>query len=525
MGFAIDNLARLFIGLQGESNARMIDIDMSEWMRDWPDAKVDVLVQRPGEDNTYPVETKLRGGHLLWTPKREDVLIAGMGKAQIILTDKNDVELRSRVVQTIIGESIAGTEGEAQDPEQGWVHQVLQAANEVKAQVDVGTGNGLYIVNQRKDDQSKADRTAEEIKAAVSAGKTVLLRTVDGAVYSLCVNLGPNLYFTNVRPGLPGNLNGYGLTVKTAIMTEGDGIQLRSPTNGTLSPNPYKLRLTGAVEAEYDGSKDIVVDIPAGSATPSETVILPETALEGSSPTWAVTTPWEQPFVTGQVYTVKYNGVAYECEAYEVEQGGIMLYLLGNLVAMGLGGNPDAPFMLAAVDNAIGAEMGSYGELEVTDFPASVTMGITASNAPAKAKQYTVIIDSDRSINSSVSFDTLAKMTDAEIQASVSVARLQDGDTYTSSVKQVTRYVQDGAVAIVQLQIGELVDFSGAAYTSDLTGYITFAQGFQPMMSTGYTQTLPYMTHWDRGTAYMRYNGERWEPVGIDQLKEDLGLT
>ena len=261
------------------------------------------------------------------------------------------------------------------------------------------------------------------------------------------------------------------------------------------------------------------------NATPSETVILPETALEGSGPTWAVTTPWEQPFVAGQVYTVKYNGVAYECEAYEVEQGGIMLYLLGNLVAMGLGGNPDAPFMLAAVDNAIGAEMGSYGELEVTDFPASVTMGITASNAPAKAKQYTVIIDSDRSINSSVNFDTLAKMTDAEIQASVSVARLQDGDTYTSSVKQVNRYVQDGTVAVVQLQIGDLVDFSNEVYTSDITGYITFAEGFQPMMSTGYTQSLPHMTHWDNGTAYMRYNGERWEPVGIDQLKEDLGLT
>ena len=260
------------------------------------------------------------------------------------------------------------------------------------------------------------------------------------------------------------------------------------------------------------------------NATPSETVILPETELEGSGAEWAVTTPWEQPFVAGQVYTVKYNGVAYECEAFELEQGDITLYVLGNLAAMGMIGNPDAPFTLGAVDNATGAEMGSYGEMEVTDSPASVTLGITVSNAPPKAKQYTVIIEPDRTITTSMSFDALAKMTDAEIQASVSVTRLQDGDAYTSSVKQVTRYVQDGAVAIVQLQIGDMVDFGDAVYTSDITGYITFVKGYQPMLSTGYTQTLPHMTHWDRGVAYIRYNGERWEPVGIDQLKADLGL-
>lgn len=132
MGFTIGNLTRLTLGWQGESKSRLIDIDMSEWLRDWPEAAVDMLVQRPGEEKFYPVYTTVRGGHLLWTPTRADVMIAGNGKAQIILTDKNDVELRSRVVQTIIGESLIGTEGEAPDPVEGWVHEVLQAANDIK---------------------------------------------------------------------------------------------------------------------------------------------------------------------------------------------------------------------------------------------------------------------------------------------------------------------------------------------------------------------------------------------------------
>lgn len=530
MGFAIDNLLQLFIGLQGESNARMIDIDMSEWMRDWPDAKVDVLVQRPGEDKTYPAKTKLRGGHLLWTPKREDVLIAGMGKAQIILTDKNDVELRSRVVQTIIGESIAGTEGEAPDPEQGWVHQVLQAANEVKAQVDVGTGTGLYLVNQRKDDQGKADRTAEDIKAAVSAGKTVLLRAVSGELYSLCVNLGPNLYFTNVRPGLPENLNSYGLTVKTAIMTEGDSIRFVTPSRGTLSPSPYKLKLTGAVEAEYDGSEEIVVEIPKTAAPEKEVVILPETYLTNPGGAWLLLNPWENEIVSGQVYTITYNGTPYECKANPVTENGRTFHALGNLALADLpGGNPNTPFCLIAIPNAQVETGGFYGMFLATDNPDSVTLSVVGSRTSEGTPpvQYTITINQDGSVTTDLDSEKLSSMTDAQIQASVTV--LEDngkGYIYTSGVDLVTRMVvADAGIEWVQLRIGKIVDFGSGYVNSAIARYIDFMPDAVPSLSTRWTESMPHMTHWDKGVAYMRYNGRTWEPVGIDQLKADLGLT
>ena len=541
MGFAIENLLQLFIGLQGESNARMIDIDMSEWMRDWPDAKVDMLVQRPGEDKTYPVKTALRGGHLLWTPKREDVLIAGMGKAQIILTDKNDVELRSRVVQTIIGESIAGTEGEAPDPEQGWVHQVLQAANEVKSQVDVGTGTGLYIVNQRKDDQSKADRTAEEIKAAVSAGKTVLLREVSGELYSLCVNLGPNLYFTNVRPGLPGNLNSYGLTVKTAIMTEGDGIQIRVPTNGTLSPNPYKLKLTGAVEAEYDGSEEVVVKIPQAGVASNEITILRETDLtrveDDSSYLFVLSTPWENDVVAGNNYKVTYNGVVYDLKATKASDlmpdavPGILV--LGNYSIMGMeGGDAKVPFCLAAYPNAAGAEMGGYAALVSNDGAESVTLSVTsyASVAPADLPKITLTIDKDGNVTSDTPFAEASKMTCGELQSALKVVQTGNYAGQPSTLEadvQVRRRKVELLGEMLEITFRQYTDPGDAAAMKETTRYIYWAAG--GLQLANFTlSSLPIMNAgwgYDQQTYYLRCVGGVWQPETIDQLKEDLGLT
>lgn len=252
------------VGIQAESGVEAIGFDLSPWLTRWPDLTFAVWPTRPGESASYiAADTELVGNVLYWYPNAADTEKEGAGTVEVVGIGGGKCK-SSGVIDTLVKKTSLDVTQETPDPMKPWAEKVLQAANEVKAQVDVGTGAGLYLVNQRKDDQSKVDRTAEEIKAAVSSGKTVLLRSVSGEMYSLCVNLGPNLYFTNVRPGLPGNLNSYGLTVKTAIMTEGDGIQLRIPTNGTLSTNPYKLKLTGAVEAEYDGSSTVTVEIPAG---------------------------------------------------------------------------------------------------------------------------------------------------------------------------------------------------------------------------------------------------------------------
>lgn len=136
MGFEIGKLTRLPLGYQGESNSRTLEIDVQEWLDKWPGAAVNIMVRRPGETEYYPAASQVEDGILIWAPTRADLFIAGKGEAQIILTDENDVELRTRVVETIISPSIAGTEGEAPEAMEGWVHQVLQAAQGVEEAVD-----------------------------------------------------------------------------------------------------------------------------------------------------------------------------------------------------------------------------------------------------------------------------------------------------------------------------------------------------------------------------------------------------
>lgn len=56
------------------------------------------------------------------------------------------------------------------------------------------------------------------------------------------------------------------------------------PTVPTTLPNPYKLKLTGAVTAEYDGSSEVSVEIPAGGGSAYELPIASETQLGGVKP-------------------------------------------------------------------------------------------------------------------------------------------------------------------------------------------------------------------------------------------------
>ena len=166
--FEIGKLVRLDLGYQGENKARTIEIDMSAWLEEFPGAAVGLMVRRPGEDTFYPADLKPDGDIVRWTITSGDVEIAGEGEAQIILTNKDDVELRSRVVKTKISASLSGTEVEAPPPEQNWVGVVLQAAEKAKKQADraeqiandmsggVVTGAVRYDAEQTLTEEEKA---------------------------------------------------------------------------------------------------------------------------------------------------------------------------------------------------------------------------------------------------------------------------------------------------------------------------------------------------------------------------------
>ncbi len=191
--FEIGKLVRLDLGYQGENRARVIAIDMTAWLEEFPGAAVGLMLRRPDEDVFYPAALEMEDGIIEFEVTRADVAIAGEGEAQIILTNEDDVELRSRVVKTKISASLSGTEVEAPPPETTFVTQVINAAAQAEAAVEkmpsIGeNGNwygwdasaGAYV------DTGKPSRGEDGVSptveiAAITGGHRVTITDKDGS--------------------------------------------------------------------------------------------------------------------------------------------------------------------------------------------------------------------------------------------------------------------------------------------------------------------------------------------------------
>lgn len=123
--FEIGKLVRLDLGYQGENKARVIAIDMKAWLDEFPGAAVGLMLRRPDEDVFYPAALEMDDGIIEFEVTRADVAIAGEGEAQIILTNEDDVELRSRIVKTKISASMSGTEVESPAQELAEAQEII----------------------------------------------------------------------------------------------------------------------------------------------------------------------------------------------------------------------------------------------------------------------------------------------------------------------------------------------------------------------------------------------------------------
>lgn len=116
------------LGIQGENNARQIQLDISRLATLFGAGTAQLLHRRPGDDGPYPVAVVQSGNAVTWTVTSSDTEFAGEGQAEL---------------QYFVGDTLAKTEsytttiavslGEAGDvppaPQAGWVTQVLQAGS------------------------------------------------------------------------------------------------------------------------------------------------------------------------------------------------------------------------------------------------------------------------------------------------------------------------------------------------------------------------------------------------------------
>ncbi len=604
------------IGKQTEKGVTRIGFDMHEWLDDWPGMKFSVQPVRPGEAESYIAATEQVGDILYWLVGATDTEKPGSGMVEVLGVTEDERKL-SFMCRTAIANTNTVTTAEIPEPNQPWVDKVIlagenakedameaaqsaRAAAEDAAQVeaamkglneDFGNSSVFLVTAKNKSDDFPvpyADRTQEEIRAAVAAGKTCVLVDNDGKVYTYwdesTIQSVTGEWVPSIR--FMGALNydtNKKLWYRYSAHVRPDG-QATWVGNAVRTATPYKLKLTGAVEATYDGSNAVTVDIPhAGlpetadplkqlvtdkdgkvawedrlaykyTTTTGEVVVLHETELtpiedddgDGTNESYAIMTPWEVDPIAGAIWSVKFNGAVYECELVamnsiqsDVPAG---FFVLGNIAGAGYGdvqgSNPDAPFFAMAMSNAFGASEGAYGAVYPYPFnsAASVTMSITSKQTqttiktidPALLGKKTITLteDADGNITSDTSFEEAWKMTPAELQSSIVIKapynNYYGNRAYTveSVGKQEGSEIFPGKGITLRVQSAIPFDLSDDSQ-NDAVYYIGWtADGLTK--SSGKTNFLPRLVMTD---SYLKYVNGKWQAVTIDQLKADLGLT
>lgn len=424
--FPVDHLPRLIpVGVQTSKGVEEIGFNVSAWLDKWPDMTFEVWPTRPTETAAYPAVCQLIGDVLVWYVSDADTAFEGLGTVEVVGIAEG-IRKPSGPCTTEIKKTSLGVTKEPPEGIKPYYDDMMEAAKVIREGLDglnadlVGSDGygGLYIVTCNG---KKPNRTQAEIRAAVQARKTVLLRA-GTRVYTYFQETQSSNYDeaaagktcpTFVRPARQedGGLRYYEVQVH-----EDDTITDRGKIGKT--PNPNKLTFTGAVEATYDGMETVTVNIPQGGSGgvsdpgtahlqlvsdengtavwvdrlaykyTGQVEVMPETALtymgedEGVQ-THALSTSLMGVLDEGKTYQVNYNDTAYDCPIVIADEGKALV--LGKTSVLGFeGGNENAPFALIVYNDAETIEgMGGIGGM-CASFDGATSVTISISTAAEK---------------------------------------------------------------------------------------------------------------------------------------------
>lgn len=589
--YPVDDLPWVIpVGVQTSKGVEEIGFNVSSWLDKWPDMTFEVWPTRPTETAAYPAVCQLIGDVLVWYVSDADTAFEGLGTVEVVGIAEG-IRKPSGPCTTEIKKTSLGVTKEPPEGIKPYYEGMMEAAKVIKENVDVGT-SGLYIVRATPDPETynipRADRTQEEIRAAVAAGKTVLL--VYSCVESAFVAANEGRVFTYAGEIVKDNgstcptFEGY-LTYRKddsdllmywkAYVKPGGTVGLQGDSLKTRTP--HKLKLTGAVTAEFDGIEEVTVEIPQGGGVSDpgtahqqlvsdengkavwvdrlaykyngQVDVLPETTLTYAGPEDGVhlhllTTPLPTMPEKGKTYNVVYNGTAYDCPVvYGYDEGGNGgQFVLGN--AMGEdGGNPDAPFTFIVLeDEEKGAEFGYYALCAALDGATSVTISITGEGTtyktineeylPASAvrKPITLTVATDDTVTADTDFNAAWAMGAQALMDAIVIKHERADGIRTITPDNVELFENETGLRYIYIRYSSFYyDMADQSQIPDRGKWMLWhANALQ--IQNGILPGFNPMNLRASGTAqagdYVRYEGNGLlRLVSIDQLKADLGLT
>lgn len=128
-----NTLSVLLLGKQGEHLVRQIVFDLSEWVKEYGEGVAELIYQRPGDEEPYPIAAVRTGQNLIWTLSATDTEKTGnYGKCEVHYY-VGDAVIKSEIWRTWV-DAAMDTDSGAVPPESenGWVEQVLKASAAAK---------------------------------------------------------------------------------------------------------------------------------------------------------------------------------------------------------------------------------------------------------------------------------------------------------------------------------------------------------------------------------------------------------
>ena len=171
-----NNLTTLSLGRQGENLARQVVFDIRDLESLYGSGTVEVIHQRPGDAQPYPLAVQRDGTLVTWDVTATDTEMSAAtaneryGKCELRYY-AGETLAKSQIWRTWV-ESAMDTPSETAppEPEQGWVDQVISVGAAAKASADAAKADADRAAAPAAEVAEKAAQTAQD---ASDAAKTM----------------------------------------------------------------------------------------------------------------------------------------------------------------------------------------------------------------------------------------------------------------------------------------------------------------------------------------------------------------
>ena len=172
----------IFVGYERENDARGVAFDYSAWTEQYGDGVLQLLVQRPGDADPYPVVlTAGEDGTAVWSPSATDTAAKGWVEIQLIFM-VGSVVAKTAVLQALVDRSL--TAGSTPpDPYETWLETLTELGSEAQQAAEtaehqalksegfaVGKQNGVVVGHDSPYFENNAEFYASVAQQAAAEG-------------------------------------------------------------------------------------------------------------------------------------------------------------------------------------------------------------------------------------------------------------------------------------------------------------------------------------------------------------------